>query len=187
MANTCSFEFRISGPDQITALELADSLGGLGHVYETAIADEWDDYSCITVVGSCAWSMNTAFRFMLGTSIEGEVESKLLAECARLKITLEAYSEEHDCGFEEHIIVREGVPELYEEVGAESYNVDSCDDVALDDAAYSHDMTKQELMDRADGGYVRFGGYDWCFDGVPAETNDGYKSARRGFPAVQLR
>lgn len=185
MANCCEYEMRISGPGRGTALGLARKLDSLGRVYTVEFADEWERDGEIAVFGDCAWSLGAAFRLLPET--QGAQGSAFLEACAQAGATLEAYSSETGCGFNEHLLIKDGIPVVYEEVGYHAFYLDEhldgdCteEEVAglIKELAAEYGVTEGRLRQLAEDGFASIGGFEWDFAGKDAAPLDGHEKRR---------
>lgn len=176
MANNCGFEMRITGPDKATALFFASEVEKMGRVYYADPYDEWGESGYVTVQGDCAWSLAAAFDLnRRGTGCSNTLE----AEAARLGVSLEAYSEECGCGFNEHVVIRDGLLSVSECADWESRCLDDLDG---DDLGKLREelgfASREELLATAEDGYLSLGGYDWTYPGEEQDARHGAVSQR---------
>lgn len=185
MANCCEYEMRISGPGRGTALGLARKLNTLGRVYTVEFSDEWERSGEIVVFGDCAWSLGVAFHFH--PKIRAGQESAFLAAVAEAGATLEAYSSETDCGFNEHLLIKDGDIVVYEEADYRAfYDDDYLDDgytaedveALIKKLAAEHGVSEGRLQQLTEEGFASIGGFEWEFAGGEAAPLDGFEKRR---------
>lgn len=185
MANCCEYEMRITGPGRGTALGLARKLSTLGRIYTVEFSDEWERDGEIVVFGDCAWSLGAAFHLLPET--QAGQGSTFLEACAQAGATLEAYSSETGCSFNEHILVKDGSLVAYEEIDYHAFYLDEhLDDGCTEEEikalikklAAEYGVTEGRLQQLAEEGFASIGGFEWDFGGGEATPLDGYGKRR---------
>ena len=169
MANICEFEMVVSGPNKSAALCFADEIKEMGRVYNADVYDYYDEASYVRVVGSCAWSLYTALS--IGVYGDG-CDNTFEAEAIRLGITLEAYSEEGECGFGEHYVFKDGRLVVNESAKFKRVFIDELDAEGLEELrvfGFSDEELKQEC--------IALGGYGWTYPGTKQEPRHGASSS----------
>lgn len=174
MANICVYEMLITGPSGAAALELANELGDMGRFYEARVIDEWGAEQRVFIEGDCAWSLWAALGL-------GQRDCPFRAEAGRLGITLEAYSEETDTGFQEHIVIKNGELTVYEACDFYNPYIAEADEAEWQDLCELHGFASvEEAKQYADdtGEYLLIGGFDWSYPGEAQEPRHGFKVTR---------
>lgn len=168
MPNYSYYEMKIKGTKKnvekcIRAMrwegEYADN--GVGRVFNCDIIEQNDNFTIVG--GDCAWSISSAMR-------KGENENNIEKLSKKLNLSIEAYSEEPGCEFQEHFCVINGNIQLDECVDyIETYEEDVPE---LDDCFWTQQVvveagvTKDNYTDYLADGYLHIGGYsswDWLY------------------------
>lgn len=184
MANNCGYQAKVVGPTEESIKAFIRAMRwegeyeecGVGRVFECdaeEIEKRESDYACM-IYGDCAWSVYSAMI----NSICRTLPNSLPKITKDLGITVEFYSEECGCEFQEHIIYDKGVEKLcdcvkYIEVfigdGLETFQEDYETDLDFDEY-FAQEEFKEMLgdgetwRDREWDGTVHFGGYpEWKY------------------------
>lgn len=183
MPNFCCYEMKVRGKEEAVE-EFIDIIqakyqikdGVCSHerhfwrVFEANVIDKHfeNGVGYAEIDGDCAWSVyscmcegdntyNNDCPNLGGTTLQKESE--------RLNISIEVYSSENGCAFQEHYIYDCGECIVEDCVEWGEYCTDDFDSVEDLNAEYGTNFTQEEF-ENADDGYISVGGFgNWSFDG----------------------
>lgn len=149
MANNCFYDMKIVGK-KADIDKFINALSGKNpdgfnfirvfsvDVYESDTTSNGKDYTC--VCGDCAWSLDYAAKY------SENMFAKLTKE---YNLTVEAWSDEIGCGFQEHYLYDHGTEVIDEARNTTTYEWDTCDypdynDYKKNELDYSNDIPTEE-------------------------------------------
>ena len=178
MANLCSFSMNVKGSHE-NIEKFYNAMSQNGTIYMGRGADaqiQYDDEDSRAFIdGWCKWSIQSALidnaismrnepdKWYFGENIDKtKLEFITLIEaCERWNLTMEVYSEECGCCFQEHYLIRDGIIEINECVDWNEYFLD--DYVTKEEAETELEVTITD--DEWKEKYIERGGFkEWAFE-----------------------
>ncbi len=166
MAENCFYMMHIKG-DKNAIDEFVGMMknGEMGRFF--SVEAEMDSDHEAIVSGDCAWSLSSA---VLLSGTNRLVEPTFLNKMRKLGLSIEAYTEEPVAGFEEHFVFDKGVIAIKETTDLATYAARNLSEKDLQNIAKEHNATTDAVIASIDDEVVQIGGYDWIFDGKPANA-----------------
>ena len=178
MANLCSFSMNVKGSHE-NIEKFYNAMSQNGTIYMGRGADaqiQYDDEDSMAFIdGWCKWSIQSALidnaismrnepdKWYFGENIDKtKLEFITLIEaCERWNLTMEVYSEECGCCFQEHYLIRDGIIEINECVDWNEYFL--ADYVTKEEAEAELEITITD--DEWKEKYIERDGFkEWAFE-----------------------
>lgn len=178
MANLCSFSMNVKGSHE-NIEKFYNAMSQNGTIYMGRGADaqiQYDDEDSRAFIdGWCKWSIQSALidnaismrnepdKWYFGENIDKtKLEFITLIEaCERWNLTMEVYSEECGCCFQEHYLIRDGIIEINECVDWNEYFLDDYVTKEEAEAELEITITDDEWKEK----YIERGGFkEWAFE-----------------------
>lgn len=178
MANLCSFSMNVKGSHE-NIEKFYNAMSQNGTIYMGRGADaqiQYDDEDSRAFIdGWCKWSIQSALidnaismrnkpdMWYFGENIDKtKLEFITLIEaCERWNLTMEVYSEECGCCFQEHYLIRDGIIEINECVDWNEYFLDDYVTKEEAEAELEITITDDEWKEK----YIERGGFkEWAFE-----------------------
>ena len=178
MANLCSFSMNVKGSHE-NIEKFYNAMSQNGTIYMGRGADaqiQYDDEDSMAFIdGWCKWSIQSALidnaismrnepdKWYFGENIDKtKLEFITLIEAGeRWNLTMEVYSEECGCCFQEHYLIRDGIIEINECVDWNEYFLDDYVTKEEAEAELEITITDDEWKEK----YIERGGFkEWAFE-----------------------
>lgn len=171
MANNCFFTMRVSGREEKNIRELVNRLRGEGRigspwrVFSSDIVEDFticpnrkDGLGYMRIDGDCAWSVKSSM-------IDCRREQSLPSAAEELDLTIEIFSSEPGCCFQEHyLILNTGDIAIEECIEYREICVEDAEESGLIHAALESNITPAMLKAcTVEDGYIHVGGYREMF------------------------
>lgn len=166
MAENCFYMMHIKG-DKNAIDEFVGMMknGEMGRFF--SVEAEMDSDHEAIVSGDCAWSLSSA---VLLTGTNRLEEPAFLNKMRKLGLSIETYAAEEAAGFEEHFVFDKGVIAIKERTDLATYAAGNLSEEDIQNIAEKHNVTPDAVIASIDDEVVQIGGYDWIFDGKPANA-----------------
>lgn len=181
MANNCYFEMMVRGKEAavnefIDILKVRYTVNGDGtcdvprhfwrvfsaEVFDRAFDENGDGF--VMICGDCAWSVSGCMggEGYYDDRYPNAGGTNLQTESERLGISIEVYSQEAGCQFQEYICYDKGECIADESCDWQEFDTDGFDSVEEMNEEYGTNFTQEEF-NAAEDGFISVGGYIWEF------------------------